>query len=275
VNVLDLEVDLDAFWQGLRRANRRALLLDYDGTLAPFRVERGEAGPYPGVREALEAIAEDPQTRLVLVSGRRAHEAVSLLALHAPIEAWGAHGWERLMPDGRYEVGQVSEQARIALQRAEAWVGVRGWAGRLERKPGALAFHVRGLPYDVAKDLERQVIRAWDVPAREFGLALVSFDGGVELRAAERDKGYAVETILREQGEGAAAYLGDDQTDEAAFARIRGRGLSVLVRPDWRPTVAQAWLRPPVELIEFLRRWRMATMDVDWSAGAPSSSHDP
>jgi trehalose 6-phosphate phosphatase len=53
----------------------------------------------------------------------------------------------------------------------------------------------------------------------------------------------------------AVAYLGDDQTDEDAFVRLRGRGLCILVRPELRPTAAAMWLRPPGELIGFLRQW--------------------
>jgi trehalose 6-phosphate phosphatase len=136
---------------------------------------------------------------------------------------------------------------------------VQGWAGRLERKPGALAFHVRWLPHDAAKELEGRVGAAWASAADRAGLGLHSFDGGVELRAEGRDKGYATESILSELGGHAAvAYLGDDETDENAFARLRSRGLSVLVRPELRPTAAALWLRPPEELVDFLRRWATA-----------------
>jgi trehalose-6-phosphatase len=38
----------------------RLLMLDYDGTLAPFRKERDEALPYPGVDEALQTIVANP-----------------------------------------------------------------------------------------------------------------------------------------------------------------------------------------------------------------------
>ena len=54
------------------------------------------------------------------------------------------------------------------------------------------------------------------------------------------------------------AYLGDDLTDETAFRAVnslRSRGLSVLVRREWRQTAAEVWLRPPWELIEFLEAW--------------------
>jgi trehalose-6-phosphatase len=54
------------------------------------------------------------------------------------------------------------------------------------------------------------------------------------------------------------AYLGDDRTDEDAFKALAGRGLAVLVREELRPTAAAVWLRPPVELLDFLQRWMTA-----------------
>jgi trehalose-phosphatase len=88
---------------------------------------------------------------------------------------------------------------------------------------------------------------------------LLPFDGGLELRAPGKNKGDAVNTILNEAGpKVAAAYLGDDQTDENAFRAIKERGVSILVRPEPRPTVADVWLRPPEELGRFLREWLTA-----------------
>ncbi|MBU1936081.1 trehalose-phosphatase, partial [bacterium] len=51
------------------------------------------------------------------------------------------------------------------------------------------------------------------------------------------------------------AYLGDDLTDEDAFRVLKGKGLGVLVRPEFRPTTADLWLQPPDDLIEFLKNW--------------------
>ncbi len=73
----------------------------------------------------------------------------------------------------------------------------------------------------------------------------------------QRNKGYALKTVLAELGTAAAAaYLGDDFTDEDAFKVMKGAGLSVLVREQYRPTAADVWLKPPEELLEFLMHWK-------------------
>jgi trehalose-phosphatase len=104
---------------------------------------------------------------------------------------------------------------------------------------------------------------AWTPIGREAGLVLHPFDGGLELRAKGWDKGDAVRAVLATEPAGAAAaYLGDDLTDEDAFAALdtlaaegRVRGIGVLVRGERRPTRASAWLRPPEQLLGFLDRW--------------------
>ena len=63
-------VDLGSFFRKVAEAPSRVLLLDYDGTLAPFREERDEAVPYPGVREAVRNQIVSGRSRLVVVSGR-------------------------------------------------------------------------------------------------------------------------------------------------------------------------------------------------------------
>jgi trehalose-6-phosphatase len=75
--------------------------------------------------------------------------------------------------------------------------------------------------------------------------------------------------VLSELAPGAAvAYLGDDRTDEDAFAALAGRGLAVLVRDRDRPTEADIRLRPPDEVVAFLSRW------VRETRGAPDVPPD-
>ena len=68
-----------------------------------------------------------------------------------------------------------------------------------------------------------------------------------------------VDEIAHEMGDAPIAYLGDDRTDEDAFRALQGRGLTVLVRQELRPTSAELWLRPPDELMHFLNDWLSAS----------------
>ena len=66
-----------------------------------------------------------------------------------------------------------------------------------------------------------------------------------------------MKTVLSQTSENSAvAYLGDDMTDEDAFQAVKARGLAVLVRPQFRPTAADVWLRPPEELVAFMQHWK-------------------
>jgi len=49
---------------------------------------------------------------------------------------------------------------------------------------------------------------------------------------------------------------------ESAFHTMQGRGLSVLVRSEWRQTAAQLWLKPPDEVLDFLGLWLKAIAKV-------------
>lgn len=249
--------DPEGFLRGLHTAPARALLLDYDGTLAPFREERDRAVPYPGVRGELTRILRARHTRLVIVSGRWTRDLLPLLDLEEVPEIWGSHGWERLRPDGTLEIGEMDAAALGGLDAAHEWAVTEGVEFRAETKPGCLALHLRGLEPAAGEELRGLALARFRPLARRTGLELHAFDGGIELRAPGRSKADAVRTVINELPRGAAmAYLGDDRTDEDAFRSLSGGGLSVLVRSELRPTAADLWLRPPEELLDFLRRWR-------------------
>jgi len=250
---------LDTFFGRFAPASVALLLLDYDGTLAPFRVDRFQARPWAGVRDLLNRIQGQKKTRIVVVSGRPAGEIPRLLDLDMPPEVWGLHGAERLYPDGRRELETIAAVAHTALEEVSARLRQNAFGGLFEGKPNAAVMHWRGIAPEKAREIEKRTRALFEPLTRIEGLALLQFECGLELRAG-RDKGGAVKAILHEMATGGptnfpAAYLGDDFTDEMAFAALKGRGLSVLVRHEWRETVADVWLKPPQELREFLRLW--------------------
>ena len=247
----------DVFIRRLAVATERALLLDYDGTIAPFTPDRSKALPYVDVPQLLDCLISTCHTRVVLISGRAAREIPPLLGLQPCPEIWGSHGLERLAPDGSYSVARLPKATTLALSKATADLRSEGIENLLELKPGCVAVHWRGLGPAYAQEARTCAYRALTpIAAGSSELQLTEFDGGLELRPRGRNKGSVVRQILAELNPDAAvAYLGDDTTDEDAFGALADRGLTVLVRAEFRPTAAQRWIRPPEELVQFLIDW--------------------
>jgi trehalose-phosphatase len=252
---------LDAFFRTFAGGATPLLLLDYDGTLAPFRVNRFQARPWAGVRPLLERIQRQGRTRMAVITGRPAAEIAPLLGLNPPLEVWGLHGAERLYPDGRRDLEAAPTAALQKLDELRAFLRRDSLGGLFEDKPNAAVMHWRGASTQKASHIEKRTRQLFEPPAKLDGLNLLEFEAGIELRVG-RDKGGAVEAILSEaEADAPVAYLGDDLTDEAAFRAVKqagSRGLSVLMRQKWRATEADVWLRPPEELKELLRMWLKA-----------------
>ncbi len=264
--------EVEHFLRGVAHARRSALLLDYDGTLAPFSVDRKQAVPYAGVTRFLQSILDAGRTRVVIVSGRDAREIGPLLGLEPSPEIWGAHGLQRLRPDGSCEMPKIPVAVSQALDDARRWLNYQGLEELAELKPGSIAVHWRSLSETAAAELRSRILLGWFRMAERNSLKLLEFDGGVELRMPDLDKGDAVRTILREVGPDVpVAYLGDDATDEHAFEALTGRGLTALVRPTRRRTSAQVWFKPPEDVLEFLSCWEVATAGSPKSQSAGSS----
>jgi trehalose-6-phosphatase len=108
----------------------------------------------------------------------------------------------------------------------------------------------------VITEIQTFVHTRWATLSIDAGLELHPFDGGMELRVSGQTKGSAVQQLLQEVQPDAAAFLGDDKTDEQAFEALAGHGLCVHVRPEpQKSTQATVWLRPPEELLAFLDAW--------------------
>ncbi len=255
---------LDEFFSTFSKTSNPLLLLDYDGTLAPFRVDRTKARPWTGVREGIARIQRQGRTRIVIITGRPAKEIAPLLRgnpplIDPPLEVWGLHGAERLYPDGKRELEQAPPETQRRLDDLRDHLRHNNLGGQFEDKPNAAVMHWRGASPRTAKFIELRTRELFEPLSHLPGLTLLDFEGGLELRVG-RDKGGAIAVLVEESKHGTpVVYLGDDLTDEAGFIALAqhatGPHLSVLMRPENRKTAADVWMRPPAELRAFLKRW--------------------
>ncbi len=246
----------ESFWKRMRDAPARLLMIDYDGTLVPFRVERMEARPSPESYASLQKLVESGHTRVVIVSGRPAEEVAMLLG-GLPVTIVGAHGFERFEHLEGTRKSTLTSDETDGLAAADAAARATGLEARIEIKPASVAMHTRGMGHDEAHEAEELAWNVWTPIAERHGLECRTFAGGVEIRSRHYHKGIAVETLLEEMpADVFAVYVGDDDTDEDAFRVLAGRGTGIKVGDPDGQTEAQWRLPDPEAVREMLDHWQ-------------------
>ena len=259
-------------WRMVALARHRLLMLDYDGTLAPFVVARGEARPLPRTLELLRRIAGSAHTTVAIVSGRPLLEVEQLIG-KLPAIFVGEHGWDQRAPNGEVIHRPLSHSVAATIDAAERLAQDAGWSGFVERKRSSVVLHTRGLPEDRARELQDRCAEAWSRLAAGGHVAVDRIDGGVEFRARGRNKGTVALSLISQSVPGTlGVFVGDDVTDEDAFDVVRELGFGVRVGGDDRPSIAQGRLASCESVPEFLSEWLRITETVSAQPAADSQA---
>lgn len=216
-----------------------ALFLDFDGTLTAIvqRPDLAELGEE--MRERLRRLAR--LVPVAIVSGRDLDDVRTKVGLEELIYA-GSHGFDIAAPSGRHRMGEDYRPAleRVGMALEQALAGIAG--ALVERKRYAVAVHTRQVPEDRKAEVA-DAVRS--VAATEPQLRRTGGKELFELRPdLPWDKGRAVLHLIGTEGLERAfpVYVGDDLTDEDAFAALRDRGMGLLVGDHGHPTAATAVL---------------------------------
>lgn len=251
-----LDVGIEGFWSKVRDAPSAVLLLDYDGTLAPFHVDRMQAIPLEGVIEALREIRDHTETEVALISGRPVREILALMP-DPGVTIIGTHGFEIRRPGEDVMTLEVSDLQRDLLDHAQSDAQQIVGDDRTERKAATVAAHFRGLDRLDSERVEQQIRDRWQDYADRSAVEVRQFNGGLEMRALGRHKGVAVAEFLDRCPEGTlAVYIGDDDTDEDAFNVLGDYGgYGIRVGDPSETTAAMGALPACEDVLRFLRVW--------------------
>jgi trehalose 6-phosphate phosphatase len=230
-----------------------ALFLDVDGTLLEIAATPHDVQVSEDLARLLSELSRRLGGALALISGR---SLSSIDQLFAPLLfcASGVHGCERRTAAGHTIRPEIDAQ-EIAAARAELTALVLEHSGLLlEDKSYGLALH-----YRLAPQLREWAHSTMESLLQRLGPEYVLQPGKsvLELRPARASKGTSVNAFMQEapfRGR-TPIYIGDDVTDEAAFAAVNALdGVSIRVGAP-APTAAHYRL-PDVAAVQ---EWLQAT----------------
>lgn len=205
--------------------------LDFDGTLAAIENRPDEAKIPDATREAVQELADRPNVEVAVVSGRELEDVRERVGIE-DLSYAGNHGLE--IHTDEYTVHPEAREAEEALSTAverlrDELAQVDG--AIVEDKSVTATVHHRLVDDDRVPVVENAVESF--VATRE-NVRLTTGKDVLELRPeVEWDKGEAVrqlhDELVPDDEEWLPMYVGDDTTDEAAFAVLDEHGLAVKV----------------------------------------------
>ncbi|MFA5335491.1 MAG: trehalose-phosphatase [Candidatus Omnitrophota bacterium] len=236
------------------------LFLDYDGTLVPIADTPGKAVIPKRTRGLLRRLALDGGCRLAVISGRSLKDIRKMVGVSGIVYS-GNHGLEVSGPGIKSRsfvpAGFKKLIKKIARDLRRGLAGVSGVV--LEDKGYTLSVHYRMVR---RKDVPRVRKAFWDATARYIAGGMARAGAGkmvLEIKPpVDWDKGKLVMWLLEKQRQSAGdiehvlpVYIGDDTTDEDAFAALEKKGITVFVGRPSR-TKAAYFLKDHKEVIRFL-----------------------
>ncbi|MFD6094481.1 trehalose-phosphatase [Oerskovia sp. NPDC060338] len=242
---------------------------DFDGVLAPLGDDPLASRPTAAAAAALARLAAlgPDRVRVALVSGRRIEDLARLASPPVGALLVGSHGAETgevlasspdaEAPGAHSQVRADGTTARVrlvpvALDDAQTALLTHVTQGLeeiadpvegawVEHKPSAAVLHTRLSPQPAADEAAVAAARLGD----ELGAHAMTGKNVVEIAVTSTSKGIALDALRTALGSPAVLYLGDDVTDERAFAVLGASDLGIKVGPG--ETLARRRVADPAE----------------------------
>lgn len=225
-----IDTDIRPIDRRLRNATGILLCLDFDGTLAPIVSDPADAIIDPACAHPLSRLRDLSKVHVAIVSGRDVHDVRKRVNL-ARITYAGNHGLEIMTDRGQW-IHPTASTYRPVLDDLAA--RLRGrlsemTGSHVEDKGLSLTVHYRRSPHHLHESIVETVHDA--TTDRAPDLELRPAKRSIEIRPPIAwDKGSTVRWIQsRVPASWVTVYVGDDTTDEDAFAILRPSDIGIAI----------------------------------------------
>lgn len=243
---------LDTIAEKYKKAKKRHLFLDYDGTLVPFSKHPKLAVPNQELLTLLNRISDDAKTDITIISGRDSPTLegwfndlqVNLVAEHGASIRMTSASWKHHR--------EVDQTWKPAMRPTMELYAQRSPGSFLEEKTHTLAWHYRNVHPELGFIRSRELLDNLHHLVRNTPLQVIDGNKVIEVRISGVDKGSVAKQFLEDVEYDFIMAVGDDKTDEDMFKALAEKAVTIKIGTGH--TAAQYNLTNQMEVINLLNQ---------------------
>jgi len=208
-------------------AQKRLIILDYDGTLVAFHRNPLSAFPPKELRDLLSDMASDPKNHVVISSGRERgilEKWLGDLQIGLAAEHGAFYKEDGVWHENAHEIIWDDEILSVMKQIVK-----RTPHSKLEIKKTALVFHYREVDNWLADLRITQLFNALISPCSKRNMQIMKGNKIIEIKSTDFDKGSEARRLMQKENYDFIMAIGDDTTDEEMFAALPENAITIKV----------------------------------------------
>jgi len=260
------EEDFDSFLEShVTECSKLALLLDYDGTLAPI-ASHPELAILPSeTKSILLTLSSMPDVHISIISGRSMDDIKKMVGIKGITYA-GNHGLQIEHSDGAQFSYPVAEDHKINLEKLKKLLSnVTEPGAWVEDKGSVLTFHYR----EVQEDAQPRLLEEVQKYFKEASIVPHFSHKALEARPQVTwNKGRAAIYILRTlfgvdwSNRITTIFAGDDKTDEDAMKALQGMAVTFRVTSSQNVQTYANYRLPSTDSVVTMLKWIVKRLEL-------------
>jgi len=232
-------------------SKRKALFLDYDGTLRDFVVDPAKATPEQNLLEILAQLDQRKDLDVYIVSGRKGDFLQEHLGQFG-FTLIGEHGYVFKKPGCDFELLNADADLEWMPTVREVFdlYAASTPGTHVEQKRSAVVWHYRAADPEFGQWKAVELIGHLKEAIANVPAAIAHGKKIVEVSSQQINKGMAVERFIHEKDYDAILCIGDDQTDETMYRHRKAGAVTIKVGPG--TTDAEYRLAGPTQVHQML-----------------------
>lgn len=210
---------LNMLLQKYRSAERRLVILDYDGTLVHFSKDPQKASPDRTLLRLIQTLAQN--NHLIIVSGRDKETLEKWLGKLDNVNLIAEHGaWSRDAHSDWHLIEPMSDEWKREIRPVMDFYVSRTPGSFIEEKDYSLVWHYRKTTSELGKIRTRELIETLRYLVVGLKLQILEGNKVIEVKNVGINKGRAVSKWIQRITPDFILAFGDDKTDEDIFNEV-------------------------------------------------------